>query len=69
MVAKRNQAPLTRKTSSKKKQPAAVETSESIDEQVKAFLKSGKKIDVIESGISGQPTLARPKSTPARDGR
>ena len=69
MVAKRSQAPLTRKSSSKKKQPAAVETSESIDEQVKAFLKSGKKIDVIESGISGQPTLARPKSTPARDGR
>lgn len=69
MVAKRNQAPLTRKSSSKKKQPAAVETSESIDEQVKAFLKSGKKIDVIESGISGQPTLARPKATPARDGR
>ena len=47
MVAKRNQAPLTRKSSSKKKQPAAVETSESIDEQVKAFLKSGRNIEVV----------------------
>ncbi len=53
----------------KKKQPAAVETSESIDEQVQAFLKSGKKIEVIESGISAQPTLAKPKSAPVREGR
>ena len=48
MASKPQRAPLTRKSSSKKKQPAAVETSESIDEQVQAFLKSGKKIEVID---------------------
>ena len=69
MAAKPQRAPLTRKSSSKKKQPAAVETSESIDEQVQAFLKSGKKIEVIESGISAQPTLAKPTSAPVREGR
>ncbi|MDC0362130.1 hypothetical protein OAN12_03720 [Halioglobus sp.] len=42
----------------KKKQPAAVETSESIEAQTRAFLKSGNKIDVIQPGISGQPSLA-----------
>lgn len=42
----------------KRKQPAAVETSESIAEQTKAFLKSGNKIDSIQSGVSGQPTMA-----------
>lgn len=41
----------------KRKQPAAVETSESIEEQTKAFLKSGNKIDTIQSGISGQPSM------------
>ena len=68
MPAKPKRSPLTHRTS-KKKAPAAVETSESIQEQVKAFLKSGNKIDVIASGISGQPSLAKPKSTPTRDGR
>ena len=42
----------------KKKQPAAVQTSESIEEQTRLFLKSGNKIDVIKSGVSGQPTMA-----------
>lgn len=46
----------------KKKQPAAVETSESIAEQTRAFLKSGNKIDVIQSGISGQPSMAVKKN-------
>ncbi|TGD74860.1 hypothetical protein E4634_06610 [Mangrovimicrobium sediminis] len=46
----------TRK-SSPKKQAAAVETSDSIAEQTEAFLKRGKKIEVVASGISGQPTL------------
>ena len=41
----------------KRKQPAAVETSESIEEQTRAFLKSGNKIDVIQSGVSGQPSM------------
>jgi hypothetical protein len=40
------------------KAAAATETSESIAEQTRNYLKSGKKIQVIESGISGQPLLA-----------
>ncbi len=51
----------------KKKQPAAVETSESIEEQTKLFLASGNKIDVIASGISGQPTLAVKKQVTRGD--
>ena len=49
------------RTSGNKKQPAAVETSESIAEQTAKFLKSGKEIEVVASGISGQPTLAANK--------
>lgn len=45
----------------KKKQPAAVETSQSIEEQTRLFLKSGNKIDVIQSGISGQQSMAASK--------
>jgi hypothetical protein len=44
-----------------KKQPAAVETSQSIEEQTKLFLKSGQKIQVIQSGISGQQSMAPSK--------
>lgn len=50
------------RAAAKKKAPAAVETSESIEEQTRAFLKSGNKIDVIQSGISGQPSLSTPKT-------
>ena len=46
----------------KKKLPPAVETSESIAEQTAAFLKSGNKIEVVASGISGQPSMAVNKS-------
>ncbi|MEZ5504408.1 MAG: hypothetical protein R3E50_17740 [Halioglobus sp.] len=42
----------------KRKQPAAVETSESIEAQTRDFLKSGNKIDIIKSGVSGQPSMA-----------
>ncbi|MDG2273582.1 MAG: hypothetical protein P8L39_14885 [Halioglobus sp.] len=35
-----------------------METSKSIEDQTREFLKSGNKIDVIQSGISGQPTMA-----------
>jgi hypothetical protein len=42
----------------KPKAPAAVETSESIAEQTAAFLKSGNKISTIDSGVSGQPSMA-----------
>tara|TARA_R110002110_G_scaffold415561_1_gene650774 strand:- start:75357 stop:75557 length:201 start_codon:yes stop_codon:yes gene_type:complete len=45
----------------KKKQPAAVQTSESIEEQTAKFLKSGNKIDVIQSGVSGQQSMAPSK--------
>ncbi|MEH6634235.1 MAG: hypothetical protein V7700_01895 [Halioglobus sp.] len=49
------------RAAAKKKQPAAVETSQSIEEQTKLFLKGGNKIDVIQSGISGQPSLVASK--------
>ncbi|MBR9911888.1 MAG: hypothetical protein GYB33_16205 [Gammaproteobacteria bacterium] len=45
----------------KKKQPVAVESSESIAQQTEAFLKSGGSIDHIKSGISGQQSMAGPK--------
>jgi hypothetical protein len=41
----------------KRKQPAASETSQSIEEQTRIFLNSGKKIDVIQPGISGVPSM------------
>ena len=58
MANKPKSKPKPTRTSGSKKQPAAVETSESIAEQTALFLKSGKKIDVIDSSISSQPTLA-----------
>ncbi len=51
----------TRQSGTKKKPAAAVETSDSIAEQTALFLKSGRKIDVIESGISGTP-MSAPKT-------
>lgn len=55
------------RAAAKKKAPAAVETSKSIEEQTKEFLKSGNKIDVIQSGISGQPSMAAPKVIKPRE--
>ena len=46
------------RAAAKKKQPAAVETSESIEEQTRLFLQQGHKIQVIRSGVSGQPSMA-----------
>ena len=44
----------------KKKQPAARQTSESIAELTRLYLKSGKKIQYIEPGVSGlPPTVAK----------
>ena len=43
------------------KQPAASETSESIEEQVKAYLKKGGEIQQIESGVSGQQSMGERK--------
>ena len=42
------------RTAGKKKPPAATETSESIEEMTKHFLKAGGKIQQIEKGVSGQ---------------
>lgn len=58
----------TRK-SSPKKPAAARETSESIAEQTRLFLKSGRKVEVIDSGISGLPTLGAKKPANFRSGR
>jgi len=44
-----------------KKQPAASETSKSIEEQTKAFLASGGKIEEINTGVSGQQSISGPK--------
>lgn len=52
-------APKTR--TANKKQPAAVETSLTIEEQTKAFLASGGAIEAIDSGISGQQSMAGPR--------
>lgn len=45
----------------KKKQPSAVQTSQSIEDQTKAFLEGGGKIENINSGVSGQQSMAGPK--------
>ncbi len=55
MTAKPKQA------SAKKKQQAAIETSQSIAEQTEAFFKAGGKIQQIRSGVSGLQSLAGPK--------
>ena len=52
------------RTAGKKKQPAAVETSSSIEDKIKAFLEAGGEIEQIKSGISGQPSMAPPKPKP-----
>ncbi len=57
------------RAASPRKQPAAVQTSESIAEQTKLFLKSGNKIDVVDSGISGQPVLGARKQIDLRSGK
>ena len=49
----------------KKKQPAAVETSSSIEDKIKAFLEAGGEIEQVRSGVSGQPSMAPPKPKPS----
>ncbi|WP_053981616.1 hypothetical protein [Marinagarivorans algicola] len=53
-----------RTTAGKKKQPAAVESSQSIADQTAEFLKSGGAIERINAGVSGQESLA-PKNLKA----
>ncbi|GAA5526140.1 hypothetical protein Maes01_02735 [Microbulbifer aestuariivivens] len=48
-------------SASKRKQPTALETRESIEEQVKAFLSSGGEIQQVPKGISGQTNTSGPK--------
>lgn len=55
MAAKPRTAP------AKKKQPAVNITSKAIEEQTKAFLASGGEIEKINSGVSGQQSMAGPK--------
>ena len=45
------------KAPAKKKQPAATETSNSINDQVKAFLEAGGAIEQVKSGVSGQESM------------
>ncbi|MFV8819652.1 hypothetical protein [Haliea sp. E17] len=47
-------AKMPERKSSAKKSAAATETSQSIAEQTRQFLQSGKKIEVIASGIGSQ---------------
>lgn len=53
--------PKTIANNNKKKQPSAVETSNSIEEQTRAFLQDGGEIQQIKTGVSGQQSLAGPK--------
>jgi hypothetical protein len=57
------------RTVGKKKQPAAVETSSSIEDKIKAFLEAGGEIEQVKSGISGQPSMApaKPKPSESKD--
>ncbi|WP_439105880.1 hypothetical protein [Congregibacter sp.] len=50
------------RTAGKKKPPAAVETSSSLEDKVKAFLEAGGEIEQIKSGVSGQANMAAPKA-------
>lgn len=62
MATKPKPKPL--RTVGKKKQPAAVETTSSLDDKIKAFLAAGGEIEQVKSGVSGQPSMASPKAKP-----
>jgi len=49
------------RSTGKKKQPTAIESSQTIAEQTEAFFKAGGKIDQIGIGVSGQQNLTGPK--------
>tara|TARA_R110002072_G_scaffold140765_8_gene285219 strand:- start:9715 stop:9906 length:192 start_codon:yes stop_codon:yes gene_type:complete len=49
------------RAAAKKKQPAATETSNSIDEQVKEFLAAGGAIEQIKTGVTGQVNMPGPR--------
>ena len=54
MEKRKNMTSKPTRAPARKKQPAAVQTSESIAEKTRIYLESGKKIQTIEAGISGQ---------------
>ena len=54
MEKRKNMTSKPTRAPAKKKQPAAVQTSESIAEKTRIYLESGKKIQSIEPGVSGQ---------------
>ena len=54
MEKRKNMTSKPTRAPAKKKLPAAVQTSESIAEKTRIYLESGKKIQSIESGVSGQ---------------
>ncbi len=45
----------------KKKEPDAVETSLTIEEQTRAFLQAGGAVEQVNTGVSGQVGIAGPK--------
>lgn len=45
----------------RKQQPTAMETRESIEEQVQAFLAGGGEIQQVPKGVSGQTNTSGPK--------
>ncbi|MFS1524828.1 hypothetical protein ACL7TT_12060 [Microbulbifer sp. 2304DJ12-6] len=47
--------------SSRRKQSTPLETSESIEAQVQAFLAKGGEIEQVPKGVSGQTNTAGPK--------
>ncbi|WKD50483.1 hypothetical protein [Microbulbifer spongiae] len=47
--------------SSRRKQSTSLETSESIEAQVQAFLEKGGEIQQVPKGVSGQTNTAGPK--------
>ena len=60
-----NMATKPLKTVGKKKQPAAAQTSSSIEDKTKAFLEAGGVIEQVRPGVSGQPSMAPPKPKPS----
>lgn len=48
-------------TASRRKQSSAVETRETIEKQVQAFLANGGEIQQVPKGVSGQTNTSGPK--------
>tara|TARA_R110001592_G_scaffold42654_4_gene138494 strand:- start:6132 stop:6344 length:213 start_codon:yes stop_codon:yes gene_type:complete len=61
MTTKTVVKPAKTRAAAKKKQPAATETSNSIDAQVKEFLASGGAIEQIKTGVTGQQNMPGPR--------